>query len=136
MRIAVVFDASAARAYAQHSIDVGEILAEITDAIDNGEDVRAALPAMSYLTALTADNAAHLRRLAGHPAVAVVGNRPEHAFPAGEIATSYGVPGDTAASLSLAQEYGTVLLTRHGAALRRSPHPEIADRPIDITGGE
>lgn len=133
MRVSVVFDASAAIAYARGSLAIGEILSEIMDAVADGEQVCAVLPAASLLQA--AGDQVELVdrvRLAAHPAVRLVSTRHDHAGPAVRIAHGLKVPAEVAAALYLALSDGASLLTGHAGRLRDYGVPEVADRVIDI----
>lgn len=129
----MVFDSTAVDAYRSGSLAVGETLAEILDSIEEGEQVCAALPAMSALTAITdSDTALDVQRLAGHPGVRLISTRGDHVFAAARLAHRLGIRNEIAAAAILALKNNAPLLTSYGAAFRDSKNPMLAMLPIDI----
>lgn len=127
-----MFDASTVLAYAKGSVAVGEILAELLDTREGGEDVSAALPAVSLLAAVDSGNARDLYRLTAHPAVWVWDTEAGDVLPAARLAVAFNVPGDTGAALDLALREGAQLLTGYAPTLCNSSNPAIEETVIDI----
>lgn len=132
MRIAVVLDATAVLAYAAGNAGVGEILSEILDAREDGDQLCAALPAMSLLAAVDAKNVTDVRRLAAHAAIQVVSTRHDHALLVAGVAAAGNLPGETAAAAWQALHDGAQLLTARGEQIRSASDEIFADLVIDI----
>lgn len=132
-----MLDASAVDAYSGGAMSVGQILADIADANEEGDAVRAALPALSLAQACSLPALADAAvRLAGLPQVVVVGFRADNAVPAGTLALRAGGPGrlpiDTAAALLVARQNDASLLTAYRQPLVDLGLPGADERIIAI----